>query len=66
MNIKKYQESAHGKKGKPKYVSKRIQCEKCEKKFNKNETFKTHMKKVHKIKLTSKENETQISIMNTE
>ena len=64
VNIKKHQESAHEKKGKSKYVSKRIQCEKCEKKFNKSETFKTHMKKVHNMNLTSKENETQISILN--
>ena len=36
----------------------------CEKKFNKDETFKTHMKKFHNINLISKENETQISLMN--
>ena len=29
-------------------MSKRISCEKCEKKFNKNETFKVHMAKFHK------------------
>ena len=33
-NLTKHQESVHEKKGKPKYVSKRIQCDKCEKKFN--------------------------------
>ena len=27
--------------------SKRIQCMLCDKKFNKNETFNTHMKKAH-------------------
>ena len=32
---------------KKKYVTKRIQCQKCEKKFNKKETFNTHMKKYH-------------------
>ena len=55
--LKKHKESIHEKK--PKYVSKRIQCNKCDKKFNKKETFKTHMKKIHNINLTGKENETQ-------
>ena len=30
-----------------KYVSKRITCPKCDKKFNKIETFRKHMNKVH-------------------
>ena len=29
------------------YVPKRKKCELCDKKFNKNETFKKHMKEVH-------------------
>ena len=29
-------------------VSKRIPCEKCDKKFNKKETFNAHMMKIHK------------------
>ena len=33
---------------KVKKSSKRIHCEKCEKKFNKKERFEDHMKKVHK------------------
>ena len=31
-----------------KYTSKRIACELCEKKFNKSDTFKKHMKNIHK------------------
>ena len=33
---------------KKKYVPKRIQCAKCQKKFNKKETYETHVKKQHK------------------
>ena len=33
---------------KKKYVPKRIQCSKCEKKFNKKETHETHVKTQHK------------------
>ena len=32
---------------KPKYISKRIPCSICAKKFNKKETFEAHMKKYH-------------------
>ena len=31
-----------------KYISKRFQCQFCVKRFNKKETFITHMKKFHK------------------
>ena len=44
-DLKKHTELIHDKKNK--YVTKRIQCQYCEKKFNKKETFKTHMKKFH-------------------
>ena len=30
-----------------KYIPKRIKCEKCEKKFNKKETFQKHVVKIH-------------------
>ena len=33
-----------------KYIPKRIACELCDKKFNKNDTFKKHMEKIHKKK----------------
>ena len=33
---------------KSKYISKRIKCEKCEKMFNKKETFMKHMESYHK------------------
>ena len=62
-NLMRHKESTHEKKGK--YKSKRIQCEKCEKRFNKKETFKTHMKKIHNINVRSNENETQ-TVMNTQ
>ena len=32
--------------------SKRIQCKQCDKKFNKEHTFKTHMKSVHNEQTT--------------
>ena len=34
-------------------VSKRIQCNSCEKKFNKESTFKNHMKNIHKEEASS-------------
>ena len=37
------------------YVHKRIKCEKCDKKFNKKETFKKHMESVHNEKLQIEE-----------
>ena len=37
------------------YVPKRKHCEHCDKKFNKSETFKKHMKEVH----NTEENSTQ-------
>ena len=33
------------------YVHKRIKCDKCDKKFNKKETFTKHMESVHKEKV---------------
>ena len=30
------------------YVQKRIKCEECDKKFNRNDTFKKHMESTHK------------------
>ena len=51
--VKKHKESIHEKskvkKKNSKYVNKRINCDLCEKKFNKKETFVTHMAKIHKI-----------------
>ena len=32
---------------KNKYIRKRIKCEQCDKQFNKKETYKVHMRKVH-------------------
>ena len=55
--LTKHKESIHDNKSK--YVSKRIQCENCEKKFNKRETFKIHMEKFHSINITRNKNETQ-------
>ena len=58
--LKKEKESTHGKiseksiHGK-KYVSKRIQCENCDKKFNKTETFRAHMNKHHKINISNED-----------
>ena len=46
-NLNKHKEDIHEVKEKVKYVSKRIKCEKCEKKFNKKETFMAHMNKFH-------------------
>ena len=36
-------------KNKKGYVSKRLKCKYCEKKFNKQETFDKHVKEIHKI-----------------
>ena len=40
---------------KKKYVPKRIQCAKCQKKFNKKETYETHVKTQHKKTTTYKQ-----------
>ena len=46
QNQQKGKESVEGFQSK-KYVLKRIKCEICEKRFNKSETFKKHMRQVH-------------------
>lgn len=46
-NLNKHKEDSHEEKEKGKYVSKRIICDKCDKKFNKKETFRVHMNKFH-------------------
>ena len=39
--------SQSNKVNKPKYVSKRIKCNMCDKKFNKKDTFQKHVMKIH-------------------
>ena len=39
--------NSHRSKAKSKYVSKRIQCPKCDKRFNKNDTFMKHQEKYY-------------------
>ena len=40
-------------------LSKRIQCNKCEKKFNKESTFKNHMKTIHREEISTSQNSNQ-------
>ena len=39
-------------------VTKRIQCNSCEKKFNKESTFKNHMKNIHREEASSQNSNT--------
>ena len=55
MNKSDITETVENKKSK----SKRIQCKKCEQKFNKQTTFKIHMESVHKVILP---NQSQINV----
>ena len=45
-----------------KYMSKRIKCEKCDKKFNKESTFKKHIESIHKETLNTLNKETLITL----
>ena len=51
-------------KQKIQYVSKRIRCEQCEKKFNKRETYEIHVRKFHKDIILSGENDFTNNIQN--
>ena len=46
MNVAHLKQMIKNKKG---YVSKRLKCEYCEKKFNKKETFEKHWKENHEM-----------------
>ena len=50
-------------KNNKKYVSKRIKCDNCEKKFNKTETFEKHMKQVHGSKSQSQSEMTLLKVL---
>ena len=53
MKVHEIQNESNGDKrksneiNKQKYISKRIKFEKCERKFNKKETFQKHVVKIH-------------------
>ena len=47
------EDKSPSKENKRKYIQKRIKCEKCEKKFNKESRFKIHMESVHATKLNT-------------
>ena len=49
---------------KVKYVHKRIQCENCNKKFNKIDTFRAHMQKYHKETIVNAESHIDINNIN--